>query len=428
VIPPVSPRIERAALVVLVLVAFSNRRFMEVAGVWLRADWVGAALALAIVVGLLRQGRRPPWSAALGGLAAFVLAQLVAAVWNRATWPSGLKFGTVYVFAVFYVLAMLLLVRDRATARFALTVVLVVAVVEAAMSAAAVWVSNLLDVGGGLLTSYRDPEGWIKARGFMNEGNIFASLLLVPLALSLWRWGRPVVWSWPPALAAGVLSGTMVFTLTRSAWATSLLIALAWIARVRPSRRQIGFVAVSIAVAGCLLAVSEAARSGDPSRTSGLYRQLVRPFVFRRDPAVRGRMIELRTGYRSYRRQPWIGHGPGSSNAVEQVVAGRMRRQGWIANGAMFVLHDAGRIGLVALVALVVAAAVASRRAAARFGDPAVRRDHEALALGLGGVLLCWQSTNGFWAMYGYLYLGLLLAMHALSREQAAAPAPPASR
>jgi O-antigen ligase len=133
--------------------------------------------------------------------------------------------------------------------------------------------------------------------------------------------------------------------------------------------------------------------------------------------------MELDTALRSAAERPLLGHGPGSTNQLDQYVAdGRIRRaRGWVANGTVFVLHDVGAVGLAALAFTVAAAALACRRAAREILDPADRADHGALALGLAGVLVAWQATHGLWQMYGYMLFGLLLALHAVASREAAA-------
>ncbi len=81
-------------------------------------------------------------------------------------------------------------------------------------------------------------------------------------------------------------------------------------------------------------------------------------------------------------------------------------------------LHDVGVVGLLAAAPTVIATALACRPHGARARDPADRADHEALALGLAGVVGAWQATHGFWQMYGYMAFGLLLALHAVARRE----------
>jgi O-antigen ligase len=416
----VSPVVARAALVVVLVLATSNRRLLAIDHVALRVDWVGAAAALLAIVLALLARRRIPMSAPLAWFAAFVGVQALAAVLNAGAWPRGLRFLAIYVFALVYVLAVLALVQDRATARFALTALVAIVAAEAAVSVAALLVRNALGIPGGGW-SPGAPFQYDRARGLMTEPNLFASLALVPYAVALWRWGGEGRRSRIHAVIVGALTAALVCALTRVAWAIAVALVAVWARRVGPARRQVAFVAATAGLTFVVLTATEALMTEGHLARGGVYRQTAFALVKRRDSAIEGRLIELRTGFASFLERPWLGHGPGSSNLLEQRSdTGRLlRKRGWIANGAMFVLHDTGLLGLAVAAGAVAATALASRAASRRLRDPAARRDHEALAFGLAGVVLAWQSTHGLWQMYGYVELGLLLAVHAIARREA---------
>jgi hypothetical protein len=76
----------------------------------------------------------------------------------------------------------------------------------------------------------------------------------------------------------------------------------------------------------------------------------------------------------------------------------------------LFVLHDSGLVGLVLFASALGAAAHQWWRAKGMLGEEDAELDHEALGVGLAATLLAWQGTHGLWQMYGYLFLGLVLA------------------
>ncbi len=427
--PGVTPLLPRAALVAVIAMATANRRLFDIGRLTFRVDWLGTALAVAVVVALLIAGRRIPRSAALAWFAAFVAVHGLSAWLNAGTWPRGYRFLVVYLCALAYVLAMVLLVQDRATARFAVGAFVLIVAAESLVGVGTLLVLNALALPSGafLETGYQLP--YHRARAFMSEPNLFASLLLAPFAIALWRFrgeGRRARWQGllVAALTAGVVAG-----LTRIVWMLAAALVALWVWRVRPGRGKVAVVAAAAAATLVAVLVTELSMTdGDLSR-GAVYRQTLRPAVLGRDAAVAGRVMELETGLASFLEQPLIGHGPGSTNRLEQYVAGGTIRRwrGWVANGTVFVLHDVGVVGLAALAGTVVATALACRRTAQALRDPADRADHGALALGLAGVLVAWQATHGFWQMYGYMAFGLLLALHAVARREAAAALPSAS-
>jgi O-antigen ligase len=410
---------------VLLALAASNKRLAEVARVSVRIDWLGSVVALALAVPLLIAGRRIPRSPALWWFLAFVGAQTLAALVNAGVWPRGFRFLVIYFCALAYVVALVLLIRDRATARFALGVLLVIAVAVSVLGIGTLFIRNILALPTGTFNDLGEESSYSRARGLLTEPNLFASFVLVPYAVALWRWPGEPRWRWPRALLVGVLTAALVCALTRVAWGLACILIVLWVWRMRPTRRQVGFVAACIVATFVVLLATEWPMTGGDLRRGGVYRQILKPAVSLGDSAVEGRIMEIETGTASIVKQPLIGHGPGSSNRLEQYVSEWqiLRRRGWIANGTVFVLHDSGVIGLLALAGTVVAAALGARAAAPRFGDPATRHDHEAVAIGLAAVLVAWQSTHGLWQMYGYVAFGLLLALQALADREAASVA-----
>jgi O-antigen ligase len=418
-----SRALERVALGALVFLATSNRPLGRVAGLTLRPDWASGALAVLIVLLALLARRRLPLSPALLGFGGFVAFQLFSSVANRGAWPEGVKFSLIYILALAYLCATLILVRDADTAHWVLSLVLVLAVVEASVSVLAVLSSNLIGVPspGPML-----PRVFPRAEGAMSEANLFSSFLLVPFSVALWRWSarpRPAKLQGAACLA---LTAGLIFGLTRAAWIASL--AVGWLSplRLRPARVRVCVLLASAAVAtGLLLGSDLVLRHGRLERT-GLYDRLATGVLTGFDEPLDTRRTEMRASVASWRTSPWVGHGAGSANTLIQDPGNRWRRptKPWISNVFLFVLHDAGLVGLVLFLSTLGAAAYQWWRARGGFGDRTAALDHEALGIGLGAVLLAWQTTHGLWQMYGYLYLGLLLALSRLASPSPARAAP----
>jgi O-antigen ligase len=263
-----------------------------------------------------------------------------------------------------------------------------------------------------------------RARGAMSEPNLFGSLLLVPFAVALWRWIGPPHVAKRPGAAALALSVGLVFAATRAAWVAALVVAWLSPLRRRMRGRQLRQLALGAAAAAGLLLASDLVLRQGSLRATSLYDRLVPGEGTGFDGPLDVRLAELRAGLSSWRESPWFGHGAGSGKMLTQYVHGRrwtfVRTEPWISNGILFILHDSGLVGLALFV--VAAGAVGRQwwRARAQMGDLDARIDHEALGAGLAAVLLAWQATHGLWQMYGYLYLGLLLAMSRFAKHEGA--------
>lgn len=419
--PALSRTLERVALGALVLLATSNRPLGQVAGLTVRPDLASGALAVVVVLLALLARRRLPLSPALLGFGGFVAFQLFSSVANRGAWPDGVKFSLIYILALAYLCATLILVRDAETAHWALSLALVLAVAEASLSVLAVLSSNLIGVPS---PSPMLPRAFPRAGGAMSEANLFSSLLLVPFSLALWRWSarpRPARRQGAACLA---LTAGLIFGLTRAVWIASL--AVGWLSplRQRPAK-VLGLLAGAAVATGLLLGSDLMLRHGKLERT-GLYDRVAAGVLTGIDLPLRKRFQEMRTSLASWRTSPWVGHGAGSANTLKLDPRNRWQppTKTWISNVFLFVLHDAGLVGLVLFVSTVGAAACQWWRARGRIGDRAAALDHEALGIGLGAVLLAWQTTHGLWQMYGYLYLGLLLALSRLASPPPAHVAP----
>jgi hypothetical protein len=414
---PASVMVPRAALAALLVLAFSNQPLAQVAGITIRPDWIAGALAAAVVAVALACGRRPAPSPGLLAFAVFVGFQVATSVAQAGTWPSGPKFSVIYVLALLYTLAFLVLLRDGAAVRWALAALLVIAVAEALYGVLSVLISNVagVRVGGAGRQTARD---FLSARGTMSERNLFSSLLLVPFTLALWRFGAAPAWSRSWFLASGALAAALVFGLTRAVWITAAGVLLVWAWWMRPRWTRAAAIGGVVVLSACLLAGTDWARAGTIKRT-GVYDRVARGVVEGRDSPINTRVVQLRTGYASWRTAVWFGHGAGSANLLEQRV-GRRRLGGeaWIGNASMFILHDAGIFGL--LLWLTVPAAVAYEWWVARrplAGSP-LAADHDALLVGAAATLVAWQATHGLWQMYGYAFMAILLALCHVARRE----------
>jgi O-antigen ligase len=407
---------------VLAALAFWNRPLGRLAGIHLRPDWIGALLALAWAVRALVGRRSLPPVPVLATLGGFVGAQFLSSAVNAAVWPAGLKFSLLYLLGLAYLVAMFTATARETTAQWVLTLVIGLGVVEALFGMISLLALNLrhVSLGGALL----DRVGMAAARGTMSERNLFSSLLLVPYALALWRWGRLSRRSWASALAVTAMTWGLVFGLTRAAWVASAGIVATWWWRLGPGRSKV----LAVVLAGVLGAASLTASeliAGQHLRQMGLYHRLLVYFFEGSDPTMPTHLEGVHTSIAGWRKAPWLGHGAGSVIRLEQFLgpakSPRKRQNSWVGNLCFMILHDAGLVGLMMFGAFVVAVAWDVWRTAAVARSDVLQTEREAIAVGLLAVLLAWQTTNGLWLMYGYAFAGLLLSLNWLARGQPAA-------
>jgi O-antigen ligase len=386
-----------ALLATLLALAASNRPLLDVGGLTIRADWVGGALALALTLFALGRGIGVPRRAALLPLGCFVGMQFLSSLLNLAAWPQGLKFSLIYVLALACVGAPLLLIGDSKILRWAADAIVAIGVVQAASGLALFLTGNALGV----------RLGWL-----MSERNLFASFLLVPLALVLWRFGTAPRWTWSSAASCGALVAGLVFGLTRAAWIAGVGIAVVWLWRRRPAPARVAFVIACVLAALLLNLGSDLYVAGRRIEDTRVYDRTLRGLVTGRDAPIRTRVLEVKAGVAAFLKAPLLGHGAGSANRLRQIVPGMkvQRRKPWISNAVLFVLVDSGVVGLAMLVWAGVAATREAWRIHPCVPEGALRHTHEALGVGLAATLLAWQGTHGLWQMYGYLYLGVFLS------------------
>jgi O-antigen ligase len=406
----------------LVALAFWNRPLGRIEGINLRPDWTASVLALAWAVHAVAR-RRPllpvPVLASLGGFAGV---QLLSSALNAAAWPAGLKFSLLYVLGLAYAVAVFTATARETMARWALTLVIGLGLAEALFGMISVLLLNVrgVSLGGASLNSI----GVAAARGTMSERNLFSSLLLVPYALALWRWGPMPRRSWPIALAVTGMTAGISFGLTRAVWVAAAGIVVVWWWRVRPGRAKLLAVTLAGILGALTLTTSELLAVERAQMQMGLYDRLLRYSVQGSDPPAATRLEEVHTSAAGWRKAPWLGHGAGSVIGLEQFVGEmarlKKRRHAWVGNVCFMILHDAGLVGLMMFGGVVVTVAWDVWRTARLARNDGLQAEREAIAAGLVAVLLAWQTTNGLWLMYGYAFTGLLLSLNALARGRPA--------
>lgn len=414
VVAPVGPWrwLRRAGPLLLILGSAFTAPLVRPHGITLTGDRLLGLLALAAVAALGVRGRLG-WTGVHSALAVFVAAQALTTALNAAVWPDGLKFVTVYLlgFACFALAAECARSADgqRRMVGSWIAVGAIVAVVGTLMAT----VSNVRQTqfwGSGpaqLLVTYTGQRRVVfAAKATFAEWNLFSSFLLIAFALGLWAWRRETRGqrSLITAVAATVFG--LVSGVTRAAWVSLAAITWLWWRVRRPRRRQLGALAVMLALAFLLQAL---ALRG----TSPLESRLLDPVLQQYDWNMVGRLVIARATVESWLRRPVLGHGAGSTNRLSVVLPNGTRlAKVWNGNLVLFVLHDSGLLGLAALVGLGAVVWRRARRAIGRGIEGATLPSPAVPLLAAGGALcFAYQFTHGLWLMYPYVYLGFLTAV-----------------
>jgi len=394
----------RAGSLLLILGCALAAPLVRVGGLALTGDRLLALLALGAFV-WLGVGGRVHFTPLHSALALFVGVQVVTTLANAGPWPQGLRFVTVYVlgFACFGLAAEWAhdpaRRRDLVTCWIAvgagLAVVGTVLAAWANLSQWTVWGTDAVESLAGA------PRTVYAASLVLREPNLFSSFLLVPFALSLWRWhpsvgARGGGWAAPVSVSALVFG--LTFGFTRAAWLAMAGIIALWCWRERPPRRRLSALAAMLVVAFAL----QAAVVGG----SALRFRMLDPIKSGYDHNMEGRLAITRVTVASWLTRPLVGHGAGSINRLSIVRPTGVRLDKiWNGNAVLFVLHDGGPLAVVALLWLGVVVWRCARRAVPDGGAPA------GALLAIGGALaFAYQFTHGLWLMYPYLYLGIVAA------------------
>lgn len=413
--------LRRAGPLLLVVGSAFTSPLLTVGGVTLTGDRVLGLLAVVAVAGLRVPLMRGPIHVAL---AVFVGVQIATSVLAANAWPQGLKFVSVYVlgFACFALAAEWARgaegTRRSASAWITVGAVLgawaTVAAILSALFQAPVWGAAFT---GRLPTTDGTDRFLYAGKATFNEWNLLSSFLLVSFALSLWstrgeadgRTSDPTF----RASRAGIVGG-LVFGLTRAAWIGMGGLAALWLVARRPRWRQLGALLLMIAL-GFL--IQAAAIGASPLRF-----RVVDAIRTGHDKHLEDRVTIGARTIASWRTGEVFGHGAGSINGVRMYSivrrpAAPQAMRPWTGNLVLFVLHDSGLVGLVALLGVL---AVVARKGWAAVAGAAGRAAHPLALplLGVGVVLLfAYQFTHGLWIMYPYVYLGLLTAVLDASPE-----------
>ncbi|MGE5236412.1 MAG: O-antigen ligase family protein [Acidobacteriota bacterium] len=269
--------------------------------------------------------------------------------------------------------------------------------------------------------------GWVP-KATLIESNVLGSYSAAAVLLGLTLAGRRArsrrrvrVAAWAAALLGG---GALVISVTRTAW-VGFLVALGCAGSVSLASRGGRWVRVGLACAGTLLLALLALTAvdlGPPSpnwtpytpESAGLVYRLRSLTHIRHDGNLWVRYEICRNAVQHWRRHPWIGWGVGAYE--DMFLYPNQNAPGWIPNLFVHHLFDSGVIGLAALVAGIGMTLRGGVRAWARSGG-GDRRVLAGLLLALVSLAVAFQATEASWLAYPWVYLGVLEAAAARSRE-----------
>lgn len=397
------PTLQALAMMLLVAGSALSAPLGQLFGITLTGDRLLGCAAVLVAAVLLARGR-VRWTAVHTALAVFVLVQAATSVARSGSWPEGLKFVTIYVlgFGCFVVAAELARGAHGRTAadRSWRLVGAISGALGAALALAAsayqqpFWGTGFaqgVTIGGVTRVIFAGKVTF-------PEWNLLSSFLLVAFTFALWRWRG----TRPPVSLMAIAAG-LVFGVTRAAWLAMAAIALAWLAAERPGRRKAAALAAMVAVP---FALQWLALGATP-----LYSRIVEPLRAGSDWNMTTRAAMNETVARSVKKAPVIGRGAGSTNRLTVKLPGSpVQHRVWTGNMELFVLHDSGALGLIALLGVVGTALGVARRAAREAG-PAWRDLGVPITVSALALLWAWQFTHALWLMYAYVFLGLFVAV-----------------
>ncbi len=395
-------RLSALGLIVLIAGSAVSAPLGRPFGITVTGDRLLGCAAILLTAALIAGGR-VRWTAVHTALALFVAVQGVTSVARAASWPQGLKFVTIYVlgfgcFAVAAELARGAFGRHAAERSWR-----IVGAISGALGAALALVASAYQIplwGTGFaqaVTVGGGPRVVFAGKVTFPEWNLLSSFLLVAFTFALWGWRRQRV---PVALIA-IVAG-LVFGVTRAAWLAMAGIAAGWFAAQRPGLRRAAGLALMVAVP---FAVQWLALGATP-----LHSRLIQPILAGADWNLSTRAAMNRAVAESSREARVIGRGAGSTNQLKATMPdGRVEERVWTGNMVLFIMHDSGVVGLVALLGVIGAAIWVAHRAA-RQRTPGWRDFGVPLAVSGLALLWAWQFTHALWLMYPYVFLGLLVA------------------
>ncbi|HZS93490.1 MAG TPA: O-antigen ligase family protein [Chloroflexota bacterium] len=268
---------------------------------------------------------------------------------------------------------------------------------------------------------------------------VAGSLLLMPLAVGLWRTGRR------HSVAIGVacvltVAGTFVSG-SRTAWIALIAgIGLAGgvsvVSRVLSLRRRgrmqyapssggigggvqkmgpfvvlfVGIVGVAGAVAGFHGGGMRLVPTFNPNQDGDLLQRVASFGSLARDRNVIVRLEVDENALLHWQTHALTGWGVGAYGEVYRYPPPDTVHAGWISNLPIHVMYDSGLIGLVAFAVAMVMAVRRGIGAWRRSLDASYRAMVVGLLLALFGLLLAFQATDATWFAYPWVYLGLLEA------------------
>lgn len=250
--------------------------------------------------------------------------------------------------------------------------------------------------------------------GTLSEGNIFGSYigasLLVALALAFGSTGRkrPFLYG-----ACAVLAGALLLSNTRSAWGATaigaallpLVSRLGRMGRVGGEGRGLfaryaGGLVLIVAIIGVGLMVV-------PKEVSSHFTSRAAQLLNFGSGSGYGRLQLYNVALNEWRAHPLLGVGPGSFSF--RLPGDLSSGPAWLPNLTLQALHDAGIIGLLALVVLVVAFYVTMLRALYRAPVGDTRAALSGLIAAMTALFVAFQLTPGFVLGYPWALLGLAL-------------------
>lgn len=406
-------QIRSAAIAALLIAGAFNHYTLEVAGLHVKAEHVIVPLLL---IALVWSARRTGQFAALKAfwwLAPFILAMLLSSALNSPDRQASLRYTLMVTVVVSAAPVIYWLVNTTQRLRWAVRLLMALGVLEAALAFAGLvawWFGSDFATQRGL-GGIRVPYGSLWEANFL--GSFLAAsamLLLSNLLAGVSKRERYVL-----AGALAFVLSALGLSLARISWAATMGIGILVVAAYRQLQRRQpttlpswgrGARMAGVALAAALLFLLVIAPALFPDTARSIAAR-VNPSYFDpgRDPSLTIRINLAAQALDGVMAHPLIGNGTGSFGLGHTSATGE---SGWISNLELHLLYDGGIIGLTSVLGGLVVLMWRAGRALYTQSEAARRPEIIGLLAALMVILLTYQSTEGSWLAFTWVYVGLL--------------------
>lgn len=408
-------RSPEVATVALILASAVPRVFVEIAGLKARPEHIVSGMVICAIPFLWKKRAEPvSWILADYLLLAYIALIFFSSLFTSTAPGQTAKWAVQQVLAILPYFLLRVLIKDRASFRWAFRALLMVAAATCVYAIISFYSYVLLGTKFGMEVEQYGMEGGSIAAtyGLQFEANLLgaygAALFTMMLAMYFQERRRSY-------LIGGIFCGmiTMAVSLSRAALGAAI-IGVALVSFIAWKRKQLNRKVVWRVIGATLGAVL-----------------LVGPFVFTHyterfssvdvsdltaDPNTLTRAVQTLSAFDEIAKKPLFGGGVASFQLAFswEEFGTDWQDQGWIGNTELRVLHDTGIVGLTVFLLFLFSLVRQSVKQLKREFSP------ELLALICSGVVysITFQATEGTLLAFPWVQLGLIGCAVSLMRQK----------